>query len=49
MLCITAVYYLFSVSQLQLRNPHHFSVQPSVQVSQTLRSSYLSHVIAAAT
>jgi len=49
MLCFTAVYYSFSVNQLQLRNPNHFSGQPSVQVSQMLWSSYLSHVIAAAT
>jgi hypothetical protein len=49
MLCFAAVCCPFSVSQIQLRNPHHFSEQPSVQVSQTLRSAYLSHVIPAAT
>jgi len=46
MLCCTAVYCPFSLSQFQLRNPHHFSGQPSLQVSQTLRSSYLSHMTA---
>ena len=45
----TAVCYPFTVSQLQLWNPYHFAEQPSVQVSQTLRPSYISHVTAAAT
>jgi len=35
MSCFTAVYYPFSVSQLQLRNPNNFSGQPTVQFSQT--------------
>ena len=45
----TAVCYPFSVSQLQPQNPHHFSGQPSVPVSQTLQSSYISHMIIADT
>jgi len=38
-----------SISGLHPQSPRHFAPQPSARVSQTLRPSYLSHVISAAT
>jgi hypothetical protein len=37
-----------AVAGIHLQSPRHFAWQPSVRVSQTLRSSYLSHMIATA-
>jgi hypothetical protein len=38
-----------SIAGLHLQSPRHYIWQPSLQVSQTLRPSYLNHMIATAT
>ena len=37
----------YGIAELHPWSPHHFTWQPSTQVSHTLLSSYMSHTIAA--
>jgi hypothetical protein len=46
---LTGFHKKFGITGLHPRSPRHLSSQPSARISQTLRPSYLTYMIAAAT